>query len=100
MKVLPLQPNDHRSIRRVADEFRIFEGINHPHLVKCYGVEIHNVRILLSSHLAKCHSIQQYCIRNYNLGMLVDTIQLYLNHLWFRVFNSMSRIALICCTHS
>lgn len=46
MKVLPLQPNDHRSIRRVADEFRIFEGISHPHLVKCYGVEIHNVRLV------------------------------------------------------
>lgn len=43
MKVLPLQPNDHRSIRRVADELRIFEGISHPNLVRIYGVEIHNV---------------------------------------------------------
>lgn len=47
MKVLPLQPNDHRSIRRVADEFHIFEGISHPHLVKCYGVEIHNDEMLM-----------------------------------------------------
>ncbi|XP_064093171.1 mitogen-activated protein kinase kinase kinase 4-like [Macrobrachium nipponense] len=47
MKVLPLQPNDHRSIRRVADELRIFEGIRHPHLVQCYGVEIHNDEMLM-----------------------------------------------------
>ncbi|XP_042228698.1 mitogen-activated protein kinase kinase kinase 4-like isoform X2 [Homarus americanus] len=47
MKVLPLQPNDHRSIRRVADELRIFEGISHPHLVQCYGVEIHNDEMLM-----------------------------------------------------
>ena len=46
MKVLPLQPNDHRSIKRVASELNTFEGINHPHLVKYYGVEIHNVRFL------------------------------------------------------
>ncbi|XP_069173757.1 mitogen-activated protein kinase kinase kinase 4 isoform X4 [Procambarus clarkii] len=47
MKVLPLQPNDHRSILRVADELRIFEGIQHPHLVQCYGVEIHNDEMLM-----------------------------------------------------
>lgn len=51
MKVLPLQPNDHRSIRRVADELRIFEGIDHPNLVKCYGVEIHNVGTLFALSL-------------------------------------------------
>ncbi|XP_063597420.1 mitogen-activated protein kinase kinase kinase 4-like isoform X1 [Penaeus indicus] len=47
MKVLPLQPNDHRSIRKVADELRIFEGISHPHLVQIYGVEIHNDEMLM-----------------------------------------------------
>ncbi|XP_071530903.1 mitogen-activated protein kinase kinase kinase 4 [Panulirus ornatus] len=47
MKVLPLQPNDHRSIRRVADELRIFEGISHPNLVRIYGVEIHNDEMLM-----------------------------------------------------
>ncbi|CAL4120025.1 unnamed protein product, partial [Meganyctiphanes norvegica] len=47
MKVLPLQANDHRSIRRLADELRILESISHPNLVKCYGVEILNDEMLM-----------------------------------------------------
>lgn len=46
MKEIQLQPNDHRTIRRVAEELRIFEGIQHSNLVRYYGVEIHRV----SSH--------------------------------------------------
>ena len=58
MKVLPLQPNDHRSMQRMADEFHIFEGISHPHLVKCYGIEIHNVSMSTSEVSSCCvHSI-------------------------------------------
>jgi Serine/threonine protein kinase len=47
MKEIQLQPNDHRTIRRVAEELRIFEGIQHSNLVRYYGVEIHRV----SSHI-------------------------------------------------
>jgi len=47
MKEIQLQPNDHRTIRRVAEELRIFEGIQHNNLVRYYGVEIHRV----SSHI-------------------------------------------------
>ena len=46
MKEIQLQPNDHRTIRRVAEELRIFEGIQHNHLVRYYGVEIHRVSVL------------------------------------------------------
>lgn len=44
MKEVQLQPGDHRAIRRVAEELQIFEGIQHRHLVRYYGLEIHRVR--------------------------------------------------------
>ncbi|XP_049939411.1 mitogen-activated protein kinase kinase kinase 4 isoform X1 [Schistocerca serialis cubense] len=47
MKEIQLQPNDHRTIRRVAEELRIFEGIQHPGLVRYYGVEIHIDEMLI-----------------------------------------------------
>lgn len=47
MKEIQLQPNDHRTIRRVAEELRIFEGIQHNNLVRYYGVEIHREEMLI-----------------------------------------------------
>lgn len=40
MKEIPLQPNDHKTLRNVADELRIFESIRHQHLINHYGVEV------------------------------------------------------------
>ncbi len=47
MKEIALQPNDHRTIRSVADELHIFEGIHHPHLVRYYGLEIHREEMII-----------------------------------------------------
>ena len=41
------QPGDLASIREIADEISNIENINHPNLVKCYGVEVHRVRYIL-----------------------------------------------------
>lgn len=43
MKEIALQHNDHRTIRNIAEELRILEGIRHNNLVKYYGIEIHRV---------------------------------------------------------
>lgn len=43
MKEIVIQPGETKAIRNVAEELKIFEGINHKHLVKVYGVEIHRV---------------------------------------------------------
>lgn len=43
MKEISLQSNDHRTIRNVATELKIFEGIHHENLVRYYGLEIHRV---------------------------------------------------------
>lgn len=43
MKEISLLPNDHKMIKRVAEEIKTFEGLTHENLVKYYGVEIHRV---------------------------------------------------------
>lgn len=43
MKEIPIQAGETGTIKRVAEELKIFEGISHRHLVKYYGVEIHRV---------------------------------------------------------
>lgn len=45
MKEIPIQAGETGTIKNVAKELKIFEGIHHGHLVKYYGVEIHRVRI-------------------------------------------------------
>ena len=47
MKEIPLQHNDHKTLKSVAEELRIFESIHHPHLVKHFGVEIHREEMLI-----------------------------------------------------
>ncbi|XP_025424762.1 mitogen-activated protein kinase kinase kinase 4 isoform X2 [Sipha flava] len=51
MKEIQLQPFDHKAIRNVAVELRIFEGITHQNLVKYYGVEIHREEMLIFMEL-------------------------------------------------
>ena len=43
MKEIPIQAGETGTIKRVAEELKIFEGIQHRHLVKYNGVEIHRV---------------------------------------------------------
>lgn len=43
MKEIPIQPGETRAIKKVAEELKILEGINHRNLVRYYGIEIHRV---------------------------------------------------------
>lgn len=45
MKEIAIQPGETRAIKNVAEELKIFEGINHRHLVKLNGVEVHRVSV-------------------------------------------------------
>jgi len=47
MKEIPLQPNDHKTLRSVAEELRIFESIHHPNIINHFGVEIHREEMLI-----------------------------------------------------
>ena len=46
MKQITSQHNDHKTIKAIADEIKIFEGILHPNLVRYYGVEVHRVGVI------------------------------------------------------
>lgn len=47
VKEIALHHNDTATVKRVADEMKILEGIVHDNLVRYYGVEIHKVISLL-----------------------------------------------------
>ncbi|XP_064627504.1 mitogen-activated protein kinase kinase kinase 4-like [Lineus longissimus] len=47
MKVISFQPNDHKTIKDIADEIRTFEGIHHENLVRYFGVELHRDEIMI-----------------------------------------------------
>jgi mitogen-activated protein kinase kinase kinase 4 len=46
---MKFQANDHQALKEIADEIIMFEGIQHPNLIRYYGVEVHRVsyRLLL-----------------------------------------------------
>lgn len=43
VKEIAVQYNDLSTIKRVAEELKILEGITHRNLIKYYGIEIHRV---------------------------------------------------------
>merc|ERR1719273_538490 len=47
MKEMPLTLNDHKTLRNVADELKIFENIRHKHLINHFGVEVHREEMLI-----------------------------------------------------
>lgn len=51
VKSIAVQQNDLNTVRRVAEELKILEGITHRNLVKYYGIEIHRVSLLYFSIL-------------------------------------------------
>lgn len=43
VKEIALQPNLNTTVKSIAEEIKILEGITHDNLVRYYGVEIHKV---------------------------------------------------------
>lgn len=46
VKEIAVQYNDLNTIKRVAEEVKILEGITHKNLIKYYGIEVHRVSYL------------------------------------------------------
>lgn len=65
-------------IRNVADELRIFESINHAHLINHFGVEIHREEMLI---------FMEYCPE--------VNILIFLNLNWLRLLEEMARMICI-----
>ncbi|CAH1963334.1 unnamed protein product [Acanthoscelides obtectus] len=47
VKEIPLALNDSTTVKRIAEEMKILEGIVHKNLVRYYGVEVHKDEMLL-----------------------------------------------------
>lgn len=46
---MKFQANDHQALKELADEIILFEGMQHPNLVRYYGVEVHRASFILIS---------------------------------------------------
>jgi len=55
MKEVQLKPGDHGAIRNAAEELQIFEGLQHPHLVRYYGLEIRRVNSTSKNFIVSIH---------------------------------------------
>ena len=52
--------------RNVADELRIFESINHPHLINHFGVEIHREEMLIFMEYCPEGTLESLCLGTEN----------------------------------
>lgn len=64
MKELSIAAGDRRALQKAANELRVLEGIQHPHLVRYYGCEIHREEMLL---------FMEVCVEGSLEAMLVNT---------------------------
>jgi hypothetical protein len=47
LKIIPFKTNDVKNVKEIADEINNVKDIDHPHLVKFYGAELHRKEILI-----------------------------------------------------
>lgn len=66
MKEISLSPNDAKTIRNVALEMKIFEGIQHANLVRYYGAEIHREELLIFMELCPEGSLESFIMGTEN----------------------------------
>ena len=52
--------------RNVADELKIFEAINHPHLINHFGVEIHREEMLIFMEYCPEGTLESLCLGTEN----------------------------------
>ncbi|XP_070502905.1 mitogen-activated protein kinase kinase kinase 4 isoform X2 [Chironomus tepperi] len=94
MKEIPIQAGETGTIKRVAEELKIFEGISHKHLVKYYGVEIHREDLLIFMELCAEGSLESLCeisgglhealTRRYTTQLLLAVEELHKNGICHR----------------
>uniref|UniRef100_A0A8C4QGF8 Mitogen-activated protein kinase kinase kinase 4 n=1 Tax=Eptatretus burgeri TaxID=7764 RepID=A0A8C4QGF8_EPTBU len=77
MKEIRFQPNDHKTIKETADEIKIFEGIQHPNLVRYYGVELHREEMYIFMEYCDEGTLEEVA----RLGLQEPVIRLYTKQL-------------------
>lgn len=81
VKEISLQHNDNLTIKRVAEEMKILEGIVHRNLVRYYGLEVHKDEMLIFMEFceegtletliaATEHGLPELLVRNYTFQLV------------------------------
>ena len=89
---MKFQPNDLQQLRQMCDEIKIFEGIQHPNLVKYYGVEVHKDEMLMFMEYCDTGTIEEaarmslpeYLIRRYTREIVLAIHHLHDNSIVHR----------------
>ncbi|KAK7497186.1 hypothetical protein BaRGS_00011480 [Batillaria attramentaria] len=92
MKEMKFQPNDLQQLRAISDEIKIFEGIQHPNLVKYHGVEVHKDEMLVFMEFCDTGTIEEaskqglpeYLIRRYTREIVQAVNHLHENSIVHR----------------
>ncbi|XP_062576562.1 mitogen-activated protein kinase kinase kinase 4-like, partial [Saccostrea cucullata] len=84
MKEMKFQANDHQALKELADEIILFEGIQHPNLVKYYGVEVHRDEMLVFMEYCDRGTLEEAAkmgLPEHNIRVYTREILLAINHL-------------------
>ncbi|XP_061167485.1 mitogen-activated protein kinase kinase kinase 4-like [Saccostrea echinata] len=84
MKEMKFQANDHQALKELADEIILFEGIQHPNLVKYYGVEVHRDEMLVFMEYCDRGTLEEAAkmgLPEHNIRVYTREILLAVNHL-------------------
>ncbi|XP_031337464.1 mitogen-activated protein kinase kinase kinase 4 isoform X2 [Photinus pyralis] len=88
VKEIALQRNDKHTIRQVAEELKILEGISHKNLVKYFGLEIHKDEMLIFMEFCAEGTLEnliagtenglpEFLIRRYTYQLLLGVSELH-----------------------
>ncbi|XP_071112541.1 mitogen-activated protein kinase kinase kinase 4-like [Haliotis cracherodii] len=92
LKEMKMQPNDQQGFKEIADEIKNFEGNQHKHLVKYYGVEVHKDEMLIFMEYCDCGTVEEaakiglpeHIIRKYTKQILIAVNHLHENSIVHR----------------
>lgn len=84
MKEMKFQANDHQALKELADEIILFEGMQHPNLVRYYGVEVHRDEMLVFMEYCDRGTLEEAAkmgLPEHNIRVYTREILLAVNYL-------------------
>ncbi|XP_063386171.1 uncharacterized protein LOC134672197 [Cydia fagiglandana] len=98
MKEVSIAAGDRRAMQRAANELRVLEGAQHPHLVRYYGIEVHREEMLifmelcvegsLETLIATSGALPEQTVRRYTAQLLSAVSELHARNIAHRDIKS------------
>ncbi|XP_061705012.1 mitogen-activated protein kinase kinase kinase 4 [Cydia pomonella] len=98
MKEVSIAAGDRRAMQRAANELRVLEGAQHPHLVRYYGIEVHREEMLifmelcvegsLETLIATSGALPEQTVRRYTSQLLSAVSELHARNIAHRDIKS------------